>query len=247
MTIEVALGRRVMVLGDVLLPCSPSPSSLATCRDIAQKLSDWEGPGMVVVCGQLVARTSHEDPGPAAALNAHPDLTSALAAFAARADSQVVVVAGPWQESDELVAALNALGVSTTGGVDLHCMTGAGARTVLIRAGAPLLDTNPPTDAAPGDDRPWLAGMDRLDDPRLARRFVTSRLLYRRLRRYLWAPPLVLAAVAVLLRIAVVVHGLGRVFRSPRQQRALQHAYDASWFSRTLVTVIIVCRQTLGI
>ena len=97
----------------------------------------------------------------------------------------------------------------------------------------------PPTDATPGEDRPWLAGMERLDDPRLARRFVTSRLLYRRLRRYLWAPPLVLAGLALLLRLEFVVDGLGHVFRSPRQQRALQHAYDASWFSRVLVTIII--------
>ncbi len=81
--------------------------------------------------------------------------------------------------------------------------------------------------------------MERLDDPRLARRFVTSRLLYRRLRRYLWAPPLVLAGLALLLRLEFVVDGLGHVFRSPRQQRALQQAYDASWFSRVLVTVVI--------
>ena len=82
-------------------------------------------------------------------------------------------------------------------------------------------------------------GLERLDDPGLARRFVTSRLLYRRLRRYLWAPPLVLAAIALLLRVEFVVDGLGHVFRSPRQQNALQHAYDASWFSRFLVTLAI--------
>ena len=41
------------------------------------------------------------------------------------------------------------------------------------------------------------------------------------------------------LRLEFVVDGLGHVFRSPRQQRALQHAYDASWFSRLLVTIAI--------
>ncbi len=100
-------------------------------------------------------------------------------------------------------------------------------------------DANPPIDSTPSDDRPWLSGMERLDDPRLARRFVTSRLLYRRLRRYLWAPPLVLAAIALLLRVEFVVDGLGRVFRSPRQQTALQRAYAATWASRLAVTVII--------
>ena len=81
--------------------------------------------------------------------------------------------------------------------------------------------------------------MERLDDPRLARRFVTSRLLYRRLRRYLWAPPLLLAAIALLLRVDFVIDGLGRIFRSPGQQSALQRAYDATWFSRFVVTVVI--------
>jgi hypothetical protein len=46
---------RVMVVGDLLLPSEPSPSSLAACRDIAQTLSEWQGPGIVVICGQLVA------------------------------------------------------------------------------------------------------------------------------------------------------------------------------------------------
>ena len=68
---------------------------------------------------------------------------------------------------------------------------------------------------------------------------MTSRLLYRRLRRFLWAPPLVLAAIALLLRVDFVVDGLGRVFRSPRQQDALQRAYAATWFSRLVATVVI--------
>ena len=110
---------------------------------------------------------------------------------------------------------------------------------MLVRAGTLRPDANPPDRRRPADDRPWLAGMERLDDPRLARRFVTSRLLYRRLRRYLWAPPLVLAVIALLLRVDFVVDGLGRVFRSPRQQTALQRAYDATWFSRFIVTVVI--------
>ena len=48
-----------------------------------------------------------------------------------------------------------------------------------------------------------------------------------------------LAAVALLLRIEFVVDGLGRLFRSPRQQEALQRAYNASWFNRFVVTLVI--------
>ena len=75
--IDVALGRRVMVLGDLLLPPTPSPSSLATCRDIAQKLAEWEGPGIVVLCGQLVVRGCSEKPGPAQALAHAPPAVAA--------------------------------------------------------------------------------------------------------------------------------------------------------------------------
>jgi lysylphosphatidylglycerol synthetase-like protein (DUF2156 family) len=235
--LHVALGRRVEVIGDLLLPSEPSDSSRAACRDIARRLEEWQGPGIVIICGRLVAPSCHADPSDA--VGAHPELTDALGAFAARSDSRVIVVMAPSERDPEVVHALERLGVTVRDGVDLACETGAGTRTVLVRAGSLRPDGNPPVDAAPTDDRPWLAGMERLDDPRLARRFVTSRVLYRRLRRYLWAPPLALAVIALLLRVEFVVDGLGRVFRTPRQQTALRRAYDATWSSRFVVTVVI--------
>jgi lysylphosphatidylglycerol synthetase-like protein (DUF2156 family) len=238
-SIDVALGRRVMVVGDLLLPSTPSASSLAACRDIAQTLAEWQGPGIVVVCGQLVANGCPGAPGPAEVLALHGDLTAAFTSFASRPETQIMVVLPEAAEHGELVDALTKLGVVVHPAVDFQCVTGAGIRKVLVRAGTQRADLAQPVDVAPDDERPWLVGMERLDDPRQARRFVTSRLLYRRLRRYLWVPPLVLAAIALLLRLELVRDGLGHVFRSPRQQRALEHAYAASWFSRFLVTVLI--------
>jgi len=236
-TLPVALGRRVEVIGDLLLPPEPTDSSRAACRDIAQRLGEWQGPGIVIVCGRLVAPGCPDDP--TGVMDQHPDLMDALGAFASRADSQVVVVMAPSERGPALVQALERRGVAVRDGVDLACETGAGTRTVLVRAGTLRPDGNPPMDATPTDDRPWLVGMDRLDDPRSARRFVTSRVLYRRLRRYLWAPPLALAVIALLLRVEFVVDGLGRVFRTHRQQTALQRAYDATWPSRFIVTLVI--------
>ncbi len=236
-TLHVALGRRVELIGDLLLPPEPSDSSRAACRDIARRLEEWQGPGVVILCGRLVAPGCHTDPSDV--VDRHPDLTDALGTFAARADSQVIVVMVPSERDPALVQTLERRGVAVRDGVDLACETGAGTRTVLVRAGSLRPDGHPPVDAAPTDDRPWLAGMERLDDPRLARRFVTSRVLYRRLRRYLWAPPLALAVIALLLRFEFVVDGLGRVFRTPRQQTALQRAYNATWPSRFIVTAVI--------
>ena len=226
-SVDVALGRRVMVVGDLLLPSPPSASSLAACRDIAQTLSEWQGPGIVVVCGQLVATGCPGAPGPAEVLSLHRDLTAAFTSFAARPETQIMAVLPEAAEHGELVDALTELGVVVHPAVDFQCVTGAGIRKVLVRAGTQRPDLAQPVDVAPDDERPWLVGMERLDDPRQARRFVTSRLLYRRLRRYLWVPPLVLAAIALLLRLELVRDGLGHVFRSPRQQRALEHAYAA--------------------
>jgi lysylphosphatidylglycerol synthetase-like protein (DUF2156 family) len=236
-TLPVALGRRVEVIGDLLLPPTPTDSSQAACRDIAQRLEEWQGPGIVILCGRLVAPRCPDDQSDV--LDAHPELTNALATFAARRDSQVMIVLNPSDQDPSLVRSLEGRGIAVSDGVDLACETGAGTRTVLVRAGALRPDRNPPLDATPTGDRPWLAGMERLDDPRLARRFVTSRVLYRRLRRYLWAPPLALAVIALLLRFEFVVDGLGRVFRTPRQQTALQRAYNATWPSRFIVTLVI--------
>ena len=216
-----------MVVGDLLLPSTPSASSRAACRDIAQTLSEWQGPGIVVVCGQLVATGCPGAPGPAEVLSLHRDLTAAFTSFAARPETQIMAVLPEAAEHGELVDALTELGVVVHPAVDFQCVTGVGIRKVLVRAGTQRPDLAQPVDVAPDDERPWLVGMERLDDPRQARRFVTSRLLYRRLRRYLWVPPLVLAAIALLLRLELVRDGLGHVFRSPRQQRALEHAYAA--------------------
>jgi hypothetical protein len=235
--IDVPLGRRVEVIGDLLLPPEPSASSLAVSRDITRRLGEWQGPGILIVCGRLIAQGCPE--GSALdALDNHRGLTAGLAAFADRPDSSVLVVMAPGTRDRELVNALTRCGVRVVDAVDLHCETGSGPRTVLVRAGSMRPDANP-IDVMPGGDRPWLAGIERLDDPLESRRFVTSRLLYRRLRRYLWAPPLLLAAIALLLRIEWIVNGLGHLFRSERQQDALQRAYNASWFSRFIVTVII--------
>jgi lysylphosphatidylglycerol synthetase-like protein (DUF2156 family) len=235
--IDVALGRRVEVIGDLLLPPEPSASSTAVTRDITRRLEDWQGPGILIVCGRLVAQGCTEGSA-LQALDNHPELTAALGAFADRPDSSVLVVMPPTSTDRALMGTLTRCGARVVDAVDLHCETGSGPRTVLVRAGAMRPDANP-IDATPRENRLWLAGIERLDDPLESRRFVTSRLLYRRLRRYLWAPPLVLAAIALLLRIDWIVDGLGHLFRSPRQQDALQRAYNATWFSRLMATVVI--------
>ena len=77
--IDVALGRRVEVLGDLLLPPEPSDSSRAACRDIARRLEEWQGPGIVILCGRPVAPVLGDGTEGAEALHAHPALMGACA------------------------------------------------------------------------------------------------------------------------------------------------------------------------
>jgi len=236
--IRVALGRRVEIVGDLLLPAEPTACSRAAVRDVARRLEDWQGPGVVILCGRLVAPCGPGS-GPGEALAGHAELTDALEAFARRSESHALVLMTPEDRDPDLERALTRRSVTVRDGVDLACETGSGTRVVQVRAASMRHGGGPTTDAVPTEDRQWLAGLERLDDPSRARRFVTSRLLYRRLRRLLWAPPLLLAAAALLLRFDFVVDGLGRVFRSPSQQSALQRAYDATWFSRIIVTLVV--------
>src|SRR5580658_9807077 len=93
--VRVALGRRVEVIGDLLLPPEPSSSSLAACTDIARRLEEWQGPGIVILCGRLVAPSCSPHEGAAGALAAHPVLVGALREFAGRPDSHIVAVMAP--------------------------------------------------------------------------------------------------------------------------------------------------------
>src|SRR5580692_4672241 len=102
--LPVALGRRVEVIGDLLLPPEPTDSSRAACHDIAQRLEEWQGPGIVILCGRLVAPGCQVDPS--SVIGAHPELLDALSAFAARTDSEVLVVMMPSERDPALVQAL---------------------------------------------------------------------------------------------------------------------------------------------
>jgi hypothetical protein len=148
-TIRVALGRRVEVIGDLLLPPEPTDSSRAACRDIARRFEEWQGPGIVVLCGRLVAPGCPTSAAPAEVLGAHPDLIAALGAFAGRADSQVVAIVSAAERDPAVIRVLEGCGVQVHDAVDLECETGAGTRRVLLRAGSMRADTTQPVDAVP--------------------------------------------------------------------------------------------------
>jgi len=247
--VEIPLGRRVMVVGDLLLRPESTPSSRALAADVALTLERWEGPGLVIVCGNLFAVPCGGDgldaPQIRTALKAHQGLTRAIEEFTGRPDCRLLVLPG-WRDpevaSDHQVAALlGGLGVEVAPAVTLHLETAAGARRVLVRPGTPLGVAGNLADTAAAETRPWLDGIDRLEDPQSAGRFVTSRTLYRRMGRFVWLPPLLVVGLALLVRLAFVFHGVYHLVRRVSGPRhTLVRVYSASWTHRLFFTLGII-------
>jgi len=278
LAVEIPLGRRVMVVGDLLLGQEATPSSRALASDVALTLGQWDGPGVVIVCGNLFATPPAPDPGPAdpastgrasadarsttgtpdppdehrqfdakhirAVLGAHRTLSDAIKAFTAEADRRLFVLPG-WRDPEvgtdqDVAKELGRLGVEVAPAIDLHLATAAGERRVLVRPGAPA-DTAGLLGCTAAKGRPWLAGIDRVEDPAASGRFVTSRTVYRRWGRYVWIPPLLAVVLALLIRLAFVFHGVEHLVRPATKARhALMRVYSASWTSRLFVTVAVI-------
>lgn len=139
--VDVPLGRRVMVVSDLLLTPEATPSSLAVSNELARALDTWDGPGILIIAGNLFDLT-----GSASALTesqqslaAHPALNRALSRFLEVAERRVIRQTGthePGLEEDpEMVAVITAKGVEQRGPIDLHLRTANGVRVVRVEPG----------------------------------------------------------------------------------------------------------------
>jgi lysylphosphatidylglycerol synthetase-like protein (DUF2156 family) len=139
--------------------------------------------------------------------------------------------------------------METAESLELALETAAGTRRVVVQAGVAPPGAADLAESGDVGQQPWLAGIDRLEDPGAGRRFVTSRTLYRRLGRYLWVPPLAAVLVALVIRLALVYRGVAHLVRQGAGRRVLVHAYTASWPHRVLVTlgVIVVIELALAL
>ena len=253
-TIDVDVGRRVVVVANLLITDEATTTSTWATTGFARALDAWEGPGLVVVAGNLFELDGVADPGRRAhgALAAHPRLASSLAAFAAGPERRVVVLPGHADaalgQDDAVRAEVEAIGASVADHLDVKLSTAAGDRLVRIEANPP--DANPPSTPAPGpstprpvvaqrESAPWQEGSEALADPGTLQLFVTSRVLYRRFAKLAWwlLAPL---GVALVLAVPFVTTGLLHLFGSSgRTVHALHRARSATWGTRLLVVGIV--------
>ena len=148
--VDVPLGRRVMVVSDLLLTPEATPSTLAVTSELAQALDTWDGPGILIVAGNLFDLTDADDPITTAgrAIDAHPALARALLRFLGTDERRVLRQRGSHEPDDlarragaapdgasDVVATLAAAGVEHLGPIDLHLQTGTGVRVVRVDPG----------------------------------------------------------------------------------------------------------------
>jgi lysylphosphatidylglycerol synthetase-like protein (DUF2156 family) len=139
--IEVPLGRRVMVVSDLLLTPEATPSTTATTTELARALDTWDGPGILIIAGNLFDLSATGAPLPECrrAMEAHPELGRALTRFLTIDERRVIRQTGthePGYDTDpETIAAIAAQGVEQHGPVDLHLHTANGVRVVRVEPG----------------------------------------------------------------------------------------------------------------
>jgi lysylphosphatidylglycerol synthetase-like protein (DUF2156 family) len=208
--VEIPAGTRALVVSDLLLPEEITDASASSCAALATELGAWQGPGVLVIAGNLVDPTATTDVGRLVerALDSHDALRDAIAAFSAQQGRTAYVLPG-WRDG-ELAEAPNRQRLASYGLVVVHSLvlaleTARGTRRVVVETSRPTFVAER---AATSE---WMVGEQRLEDPCAAPRFLASRLRYRGLRRFLWLAPLIALLGVFATKVGFVATGLDRL------------------------------------
>jgi lysylphosphatidylglycerol synthetase-like protein (DUF2156 family) len=171
--IDVPIGRRVIVVSDLLLTPEATRTTLAVTEELARALDTWDGPGILIIAGNLFDLLVSASPlaDSKQSLEAHPALGRALSRFLATEERRVIRQTGthePGFDTDpETMAAAAARGVEQMGPVDLYLHTATDTRVVRVEPGEHAYavgcsgaetEFNPAADAKPGVVGPSPAG-----------------------------------------------------------------------------------------
>ncbi len=171
--VDVPIGHRVMVVSDLLLTPDATRTTLAVTGELARALDTWDGPGVLIIAGNLFDLIVSASPlaDSKKCLEAHPALALALTRFLTYENRRVIRQTGthePGYGTDpETMAAIAARGVEQLGPVDLYLHTATDIRVVRVEPGEHAYaegctgtetEFNPAADAKPGVVGPSSAG-----------------------------------------------------------------------------------------
>jgi lysylphosphatidylglycerol synthetase-like protein (DUF2156 family) len=155
-------------------------------------LGDIDDAAVVVVAGNLFHPDPTSDLGKfvEATLSALPSLRDEFRAFCAKPGHRLIVLPGgddeELRDNERAQTLLEDLGAILASDLVLQIATANGVSDVAVAPGTYDLNVTP-VDASDHADA------DRLEDPLALERFVSSRVLYRRLAAWVWLPILALA------------------------------------------------------
>ncbi len=154
LTVPVEVGRRALIVANLGLKPEATPATTGASSGLARALDTWEGPGLVVIAGNLFDLTGAPDgvAATSAALAAHPRLTKAFEAFASSEDRRVISIPGT-TDSALAVGVPATLGIEVAAACELHMSTAAGVRVVRVEGAMA-----PPTLREAPDREAWASG-----------------------------------------------------------------------------------------
>ncbi len=191
LTLPIPYGQHVYVVSDLSLSPRTDVQSRPV-REFIDLLGNIDDAAVVVVAGNFFHPEKTADLGKFidATFNALPTLRNAITAFTALEGHQFFVLPGAddneLRESDRAQLELETLGVQLASDLMLAVATADGVRDLAVAAGASHIDASR-ADVSERSDA------DRLEDPLALNRFVTSRVLYRRLGPWVWLPIIAMA------------------------------------------------------
>ena len=229
----VPLGSRVMVLGSLELGTTAHPSGLPASGIIIRELKQWEGPGALILTGQLFDSDDID-----ATIERHLALFEAIRTFASQPHRSAFFVREQEAGAATIADQLQRFSLSVVEHLELHCTTATGQRRVLVTSTSSQSDVSPEMI----EGAPWLEGADYLDEPSALRPFTQSRTLYRRLSKLVWIPPVLAVIVALLSATTLVSNSLKHIAVHAKGHRKdiITEITSANWGERLLVALVAV-------
>ena len=191
LTLPIPYGQHVYVVSDLSLSPRTDVDSRPV-REFIDLLGDIDDAAVVVVAGNFFYPDSTADLGKFidATFRALPKLRNAITDYVAQDGHKFFVLPGAndieLRDSDRAQLELETLGIHIASDLMLNIATADGVRDLAVAAGTRQIDLSR-ADASERSDA------DRLEDPLALNRFVTSRVLYRRLGAWVWLPIIAIA------------------------------------------------------
>ena len=203
LTLPIPYGHHVYVVSDLSLSPSTNAASRPV-REFVDLLGDIDDAAVVVVAGNLFYPDATPDLAGFvdATFRSLASVAEAIASFCAKDSHRFVVLPGyddhELAGDDHAQARLHALGITLASDIILQVATADGVRDLGVAAGTCSVDV---TRADAGDR----ADADRLEDPPSLSRFVSSRVLYRRLGAWVWLPVLAMFGFDIFNSVTKVI------------------------------------------